>query len=364
MAKQTINIGASPNDGTGTPLRTSFDYCNLNFTELYTALGGGVGLPGATTQVIFNDGGTNLAGDAGLVYNKTTDALTVGGLVTAGSATISGALGAAGLNVTGATIPSNGVYLSAANNLAFSTGGSNRVTIDSGGTIGVGITAPFADAGYKAIDLRGTTGGEVVLGSTSVREATITGDGTNGMTLNTVNATPLRFFTQGVERAQFNTTGNLAFANGKGIDFSAVTGGTGTATANVLNDYEEGTFTPTVFGTTDAGSASYTRSGYYTKVGRLVTITVYMNWTAHTGTGNMRFGGLPFTSANVATNYNGISIGYVNNIALTAGNVLYGLLEFGTTYITVTQSPTGGGAYSLVPIDTSAEIAFTATYFV
>lgn len=92
MAKQTINIGTSPNDGTGTPLRTSFDYCNLNFTELYTALGGGVGLPGATTQVIFNDGGTNLAGDAGLVYNKTTDALTVAGLVTAGSATITGDL--------------------------------------------------------------------------------------------------------------------------------------------------------------------------------------------------------------------------------------------------------------------------------
>jgi hypothetical protein len=91
MSKQTINIGASPNDGTGTPLRTSFDYTNQNFTELYTALGGGVGLPGATTQVIFNDGGTNLAGDAGLVYNKTTDALTVAGLVTAGSATITGA---------------------------------------------------------------------------------------------------------------------------------------------------------------------------------------------------------------------------------------------------------------------------------
>ena len=69
MAKQTINIGAAPNDGTGTPLRTSFDYTNQNFTELYTALGGGVGLPGATTQVIFNDGGTNLAGDAGLTYN-------------------------------------------------------------------------------------------------------------------------------------------------------------------------------------------------------------------------------------------------------------------------------------------------------
>ena len=92
MAQQTINIGASPNDGTGTPLRTAFQYTNSNFSELYTALGGGSGLPGATTQVIFNDGGTNLAGDAGLVYNKTTDALTIGGNVQAASATITGDL--------------------------------------------------------------------------------------------------------------------------------------------------------------------------------------------------------------------------------------------------------------------------------
>ena len=45
----------------------------------------------ADTQIIFNDDGT-LRGDTGLVFNKTTDALTVAGLVTAGSATITGAL--------------------------------------------------------------------------------------------------------------------------------------------------------------------------------------------------------------------------------------------------------------------------------
>ena len=52
MAKQTINIGAAPNDGTGTPLRTSFDYCNLNFTELYTAVGpsgNNIVVPGTAT---------------------------------------------------------------------------------------------------------------------------------------------------------------------------------------------------------------------------------------------------------------------------------------------------------------------------
>lgn len=91
MAQQTINVGAAPNDGTGTPLRTAFQYTNSNFTELYTALGGGSGLPGASTQVIFNDGGTNLAGSAGLVFNKTTSVLGVG-TVNAGAAIVSGDL--------------------------------------------------------------------------------------------------------------------------------------------------------------------------------------------------------------------------------------------------------------------------------
>ena len=37
MAKQTINLGTSPNKGDGDPLRTAFDKVNDNFDELYTA---------------------------------------------------------------------------------------------------------------------------------------------------------------------------------------------------------------------------------------------------------------------------------------------------------------------------------------
>ena len=63
-------------------------------------------------------------------------------------------------------------------------------------------------------------------------------------------------------------TGNLSFANGQGIDFSATPG---TGTSELLSDYEEGTWTPgqgsavTVVGT-------YSSSGIYTKVGRLVIL--------------------------------------------------------------------------------------------
>jgi hypothetical protein len=37
MAKQTIGLGAAPNDGSGDPIRTAFDKCNDNFDELYAA---------------------------------------------------------------------------------------------------------------------------------------------------------------------------------------------------------------------------------------------------------------------------------------------------------------------------------------
>ena len=44
MAKQSINLGSSANDGTGTTLRAGGDLVNDNFDELYTALGTGISL--------------------------------------------------------------------------------------------------------------------------------------------------------------------------------------------------------------------------------------------------------------------------------------------------------------------------------
>jgi hypothetical protein len=38
MAKELINIGNNPNDGSGDPLRTAFSKCNNNFNELYSRL--------------------------------------------------------------------------------------------------------------------------------------------------------------------------------------------------------------------------------------------------------------------------------------------------------------------------------------
>ena len=94
MAQQVINIGSAPNDGTGDPLRTAFDKCNDNFTELYSG-GGGSGSVSSVSVVAAN-------GVSGTVSNPTTTpaiTLTLGAIT---PATVNGItmLGAASPQLT------------------------------------------------------------------------------------------------------------------------------------------------------------------------------------------------------------------------------------------------------------------------
>jgi hypothetical protein len=81
----------------------------------------------------------------------------------------------------------------------------------------------------------------------------------------------------------------------KGISFPATQ--SAQSDANTLDDYEEGTFTPTVSG--GITSPTYvTQNGTYTKVGRLVTYSLRLTLSAGTGAASiLQIGGLPFTSA-------------------------------------------------------------------
>ena len=70
----------------------------------------------------------------------------------------------------------------------------------------------------------------------------------------------------------------------------------GTGAANKLDDYEEGTWTPRIDGTTTAGTHTYLQQdGFYVKVGKLVTITGTIYGSGGTGAGNLLLKGLPFT---------------------------------------------------------------------
>ena len=79
------------------------------------------------------------------------------------------------------------------------------------------------------------------------------------------------------------TDGNLVVADGHGIDFSATGTGTGTDNVNeLLSDYETGTFTPSIADAMTGGNVvavgDYQRqTGFYTKIGRLVNLSIDLN---------------------------------------------------------------------------------------
>ena len=103
----------------------------------------------------------------------------------------------------------------------------------------------------------------------------------------------------------------LRVPTGKGIDFSAVTGGTGTATANVLNDYEEGTWTGTLTGGTTNPTTPVTATGRYTKIGRVVTVQITFTSVNTTGaSGIIGITGLPFAN-NSSSNSTGVASLYL-----------------------------------------------------
>ena len=101
------------------------------------------------------------------------------------------------------------------------------------------------------------------------------------------------------------TDGNLVVASGHGIDFSA-TGDASGNTSELLDDYEEGTFSPTA---TAAGSYQY-RAGRYTKIGRIVHIQVEMRYV-QSGTTHGSIGGFPFALRE--TNYLSVFIKEYNS---------------------------------------------------
>ena len=98
-----------------------------------------------------------------------------------------------------------------------------------------------------------------------------------------------------------------------------------TAAANALDDYEEGTFTPTFTGVTYSGATS--NLGRYTKIGRLVHFDIFIYDAAFSSSsGPARIGGLPFT-ANVQVYGQGL-ITY--NTAID-GNTNGGYVDAGST---------------------------------
>jgi hypothetical protein len=161
------------------------------------------------------------------------------------------------------------------------------------------------------------------------------------------------------------STGNVVMTtSGKGIDFSATTEGSGTMTSELLNDYEEGTFTPSItFGGASVGMTG-TFSGRYTKVGRAVTVNGIITLTAKgSSTGNAIITGLPFTSANAVGEYTSVSL-RLDRVSFL--NVPCGYVAPNTNSVNLEQITIGGTVSQLTDANfiNSSVLIWNFTYTV
>ena len=152
----------------------------------------------------------------------------------------------------------------------------------------------------------------------------------------------------------------IALENGKGIDFSATAG---TGTSELFDDYEEGTWTPTLYGS-GGGSATIgtINLATYTKVGNTVHLVAYLggiDLSTHTIVGNVRLGGLPyntvqFSGVAAATYCNMFTFDEKTTGVSAYANVNHFQFMQGSSAALITATELGAGATSL--------IMFSATY--
>ncbi len=170
-----------------------------------------------------------------------------------------------------------------------------------------------------------------------------------------------RFFRNAsTESMRIDSSGHAIIPAGVTLGTSAGT----YAAANTLDDYEEGTFTPTLSDGTNEGT--YVRQiGNYTKVGDLVTATIRVTISAKGSmSGNLQIGGLPYTSKNVANSQYSGTVGYVLGASVTAGYSITSYVGGNSATAFLRLFDSTGGASSLEDTDVTAnfDIAVTYTY--
>lgn len=122
----------------------------------------------------------------------------------------------------------------------------------------------------------------------------VRGDGAEGLTLSSTALTVANGLTL--------TDGDVTLASGHGLAFTATGDGSGTDSSELFDDYEEGTWTPTILGSSGDPTITYDslRFGYYTKIGRHVFIIGRVRTDgAHSGGGDLQLSGLPYTESGI-----------------------------------------------------------------
>jgi hypothetical protein len=267
---------------------------------------------------------------------------------------------------------------------------TEAMRIDGYGNLLVGKTA--ADGGVNGGEIRAS--GETYLTATSVQPLALNRKSTDGALLNfskdgtavgsiasragvvmsvvldpRANGVGLTGTTNTVEPTgpTGTVTNQLCNLGGTSSQFKDLylSGGVylgGTGAANKLEDYEEGTWTPTLYGSATAGTATYSqRVGTYTKVGNLAYVQLYVIFSSFTGTSEMRISGLPFTPESGGYE-NHMGSTQLHQIALPSGTVQVNPRAIdGQTFLALRVTKDNADS-TYVTCDAAGEIIISITY--
>jgi hypothetical protein len=158
------------------------------------------------------------------------------------------------------------------------TANATRLYVSGSGNIGIGTTSPFADTNYAGVYVGGSSGGQLNLGNSTGGSANrylqLQGDATGGY-IQSIQNTPLYFFTNATKRMQIYESGEVAIigaaateaawglivneANNNNLIIYA--GGSGTATKGIILKTTTGTATVNALTLTSTGAATFLSSG-------------------------------------------------------------------------------------------------------
>jgi hypothetical protein len=174
------------------------------------------------------------------------------------------------------------------------------------GTTSSTLTTVTTTTGLAAFDIKNTGGTFGMFIDNS--DAGGFAKGAYSRNLYSNNNYPLVFWTNDTERMRLTSAGVLELTQGQ-IKFPATQ--VASADANTLDDYEEGTWTPSV-----GGNATYINQlGHYTKIGNFVKLRFHLEINS-LGTGStVAITGIPFNPANNGPSIVGGNVCYAANLA-------------------------------------------------
>ena len=216
-----------------------------------------------------------------------------------------------------------------AGNITFSTNGdvgttnvAERMRINSSGNVGIGLTDPDTPLEVQL----GSSGNALKLSSSA--------DGASVFLAFEQQESGTKHVRGRIRAASNGVDGGLIFETGASgstserlriLSAGGLTFNGDTATANALDDYEEGTWTPAI--TQGWTSVSYTSSyqfGKYTKIGNMVTAWFWLQFSGTSAGNQVILGGLPFTTPDANTvelAHRGGAVTYFNIPVNSAGAI-------------------------------------------